>query len=140
MVKYYIGIDGGSAYAIGRDLLHEVVMEWDGRKEKTILTKAVFAKIGITSIYDKKHTKREIAMIASILTDGELLALESVQEILENGAKELVSCVKAVAAQLHVPEGEQIPLVLAGSTESEQADRPGMDYKFGNFFQQRFIQ
>ncbi len=25
---------GGSAYAIGRDLLHEVVMEWDGRKEK----------------------------------------------------------------------------------------------------------
>ena len=147
MVKYYIGIDGGSAYAIGRDLLHEVVMEWDGRKEKTILTKAVFAKIGITSIpemiayiYDKKHTKREIAMIASILTDGELLALESVQEILENGAKELVSCVKAVAAQLHVPEGEQIPLVLAGSNESEQADRPGMDYKFGNFFQQRFIQ
>lgn len=87
-------------------------MEWDGRKEKTILTKAVFAKIGITSIpemiayiYDKKHTKREIAMVASILTDGELLALESVQEILENGAKELVSCVKAVAAQLHVPEG-----------------------------------
>ena len=79
-------------------------------------------------------------MIASILTDGELLALESVQEILENGAKELVSCVKAVAARLYVPEGEQIPLVLAGSTESEQADRPGMDYKFGNFFQQRFIQ
>ena len=28
----------------------------------------------------------------------------------------------------------------SGSTESEQADRPGMDYKFGNFFQQRFIQ
>lgn len=115
--------DGGSAYAIGRDLLHEVVMEWDGRKEKTILTKAVFAKIGITSvpeliayIYDKKHTKREIAMIASILTDGELLALESVQKILENGAKELVSCVKAVAVRLHVPEGEKIPLVLAGST------------------------
>ena len=55
-------------------------------------------------------------MIASILTDGELLALESVQKILENGAKELVSCVKAVAVRLHVPEGEQIPLVLAGST------------------------
>lgn len=47
MVKYYIGIDGGSAYAIGRDLLHEVVMEWDGRKEKTILTKACFAKSGL---------------------------------------------------------------------------------------------
>ena len=100
-------------------------LSWNGMEErkKTILTKAVFAKIGITSIpemiayiYDKSIPKGEIAMIASILTDGELLALESVQEILENGAKELVSCVKAVAAQLHVPEGEQIPLVLAGST------------------------
>ncbi len=115
--------DGGSAYAIGRDLLHEVVMEGDGRKEKTILTEAVFAKLGIDSVselisyvYDKNHTKKEIAMIASILTEKELLSLKMVQKILENGARELVSCVKAVTERLSVPAGEYIPLVLAGST------------------------
>lgn len=115
--------DGGSAYAIGRDLLHEVVMERDGRKEKTILTEKVFKKLGINSVsemisyvYDKNHTKKEIAMMASILEESELLSLKAVQEILGNGAKELVSCVKAVTTGMAVPAGESIPLVLAGST------------------------
>ena len=128
--------DEGSAYAIARDLLHEVVSEADGRKEKTILTGAVFDFLHITSVqqmisyvYDKTHTKKDIAAAAYILTEPRILKLPAVQEILKKHAKELVLCVRAVVSNMKVCPGEEILLVLAGST-----------IKNNELFQQNFRQ
>ena len=113
--------DGGSAYALARDILHEVVMEADGRRKRTVLTDAVFDFLNLSSveelisyIYDKKHSKKDIAAIAQIMNDEEVKTLDVVADIAKKEAVELTECVRTVYMQLQ-QENENIPMVLSGS-------------------------
>lgn len=46
----YLIDDGGSGYALGRDILTAVVRAADGRGPATALTQAVFAALGVRSV------------------------------------------------------------------------------------------
>ena len=46
----YLIDDGGSGYALGRDILTAVVRAADGRGPATALTQAVFAALGVQSV------------------------------------------------------------------------------------------
>lgn len=115
--------DEGSAYALGRDILSAVVKAEDGRLEPTALRGAVFERLDISSIpelvgyvYDRDHTKKEIAALASLLSLPEIKEDAAARRIMDKAAGELEELVKAVAGQmLENGEPEELLLVLHGS-------------------------
>lgn len=73
----YLIDDGGSGYAIGRDILSAAVRAMDGRAKPTVLTGMLSERCGLTTpeeivrfVYDPKTGKREVASLAGILTEA----------------------------------------------------------------------
>lgn len=73
----YLIDDGGSGFAIGRDILSSAVRAFDGRGEPTVLTALLAERFALTSVeeivgfvYDKKTGKREIAALAGLLPEA----------------------------------------------------------------------
>lgn len=66
--------DGGSAYAIGRDIMAAVVRQEDGRGERTLLSGLVFEKLHIKTVkemigylYHPDRSKKDTAALAVLL-------------------------------------------------------------------------
>ncbi|OCN00573.1 ATPase [Clostridium sp. W14A] len=69
--------DGGSGYAIGRDILSAVVRAGDGREKPTVLSGMLASRNGLKTsdeivrfVYDKNTGKREIAALAKLLPEA----------------------------------------------------------------------
>lgn len=108
--------DGGSGYALGRDVLSEAVRILDGRNKGCML-EAVFHELGIHTpgelvsfVYHEKTGKAGIARLAKIALDQAEAGDSAARKILENGAKELYTLVLAVQRRLNL-EGCQIGLL-----------------------------
>lgn len=115
--------DGGSGYALGRDVLSAAVRALDGRSTDTCLLNAVCAKLGacegsaiVSFVYNKSTDKAAIARFASIALElaegGNATALE----ILDRGAEELRQLVWAVQRRLAL---ENCPIALLGGLLSQ---------------------
>ena len=111
--------DGGSAYAIGRDILQAVVQSYDGRGKKTLLTEAVFQELCIHSVegltgfvYGSGTGKREIAGLAVLLTEERIKNDQVSEKIARNAAGELVKLIRPCLSWLG--EGSY-PLLFSGS-------------------------
>ncbi len=109
--------DGGSGYAIGRDILAATVRAYDGRGEKTVLSglvrdrltelgyvkaedpEAVFISQIIRFIYDEKTTKRDIAAFSVLIAKGIEAGDKVSLSIAERAADELVLLAKTVIAK-----------------------------------------
>ena len=115
--------DGGSGYALGRDVLSAAVRALDGRSTDTRLLNAVCAKLGacegsaiVSFVYNKSTDKAAIARFASIALElaegGNATALE----ILDRGAEELRQLVWAVQRRLAL---ENCPIALLGGLLSQ---------------------
>ncbi|MFS0722503.1 N-acetylglucosamine kinase [Paenibacillus sp. 1P07SE] len=111
--------DGGSGYAIGRDLLAAVVQAADGRTGPTLITELVYERLAVSTVpeligyvYDQARSKRDIASLAPLLS----VACESGDEqallIAGRSADALLQPVAAVAERLGMQAG---PLALLGS-------------------------
>lgn len=115
----YLIDDGGSGYAIGRDILTAVVCAQDGRGDKTCLTELVMEALKVADVREMTawlygpHTgKREIAALAPLLkcaldqedTVGRKIAAEA--------ARKLAEMAIAVWRRLELRDGE---LALTGS-------------------------
>ena len=103
----YLIDDGGSGYAVGRDVLSAVVRAADGRSSPTCLTQMAFSQLGvqdiggvITWLYAPSTGKKEVAALAPLL----LPALEAG----DSAAKEIAG--KAA--------GDLSELVIAGWTKT----------------------
>lgn len=108
--------DGGSGYALGRDVLSEAVRILDGRSNGHML-EAVFHELGIHTsgelvsfVYHEKTGKAGIARLAKIALAQAAAGDPAAGKILENGASELYALVLAVQRRLHL-EGCQIGLL-----------------------------
>lgn len=69
--------DGGSGYAIGRDILSVVVMAEDGRLPESLLTGMVYARLGISRVeeligfvYAPDRPKKDIAALAPLAAEA----------------------------------------------------------------------
>lgn len=99
--------DGGSGYALGRDVLSTAVRAVDGRGNSWGILNGVYAQIGgclpadiVSFVYDPKTKKADIAKFAPIaLRQAELGDWEA-WRILARGADELCELVKAVQQRL----------------------------------------
>ena len=103
--------DGGSGYALGRDVLAAVVRQWDGRGEETILSRLVpdHLKTGspqelISYVYsgDKSRVAALAPLAAQAAGEGDRTALA----IYEKNGKELGELVTAAAYRLGMDHGE----------------------------------
>ena len=99
--------DGGSGYAIGRDMLSAVVRASDGRADRTALTRLVTDFCGTNDIAeittrftDPALPKSEIAALAPLLSAAVSSGDEAAREIQERAAAELASLAIAVLSAL----------------------------------------
>lgn len=126
----YLIDDEGSGYAIGRDILAAMVRAYDGRGEKTLLTRMVFEQLGVSSIeevigflYHKDTTKRHIAALAPNLAEACTAGDGIARNIAEKCCNELVRLVCPVVEHLGL---YNCTLAMAGSIlEKDEIIRKG---------------
>ncbi len=111
--------DGGSGYAIGRDILSAVLKALDKRIPPTLLSEAVREKYGIVSrgdiiafVYDPHTRKDTIAACAPLLTAACQAGDQVALAIARNAAEHLFEIVSAVVTALELPRG---PIAFTGS-------------------------
>lgn len=115
--------DEGSAYALGRDIISAVIRAEDGRGPETTLRHTLFQTLGISDsselvgyVYDRNHTKKDIARLARLISLPESRDDEAVEQIVKKAAAALFEAVAAVYRRMEAHcSGNRIPLVLHGS-------------------------
>lgn len=110
--------DGGSGYALGRDVLSQAVREADGRSSDRAVLEAVYARLGVSEpagivsfVYDEKTDKAAIAAFSSVALTLSAQGNHRAVEILSRGAGELCDMALAVQKKLHL---EGCPIALLG--------------------------
>ena len=110
--------DGGSGYALGRDVLSRAVRSIDGRGGASALLDAVYARLGgnnpgdiVSFVYGPHTDKSAIAQYASIALEWAVRGDREAEEILEQEAQELCVLVAAAQRQLELPG---CPIALLG--------------------------
>lgn len=105
--------DGGSGYAIGRDILGAVLRAADGRVGPTMLTKAVASELGsakpgdlVSYIYHQNRAKADIARLAMLLSPAVEAGDSAATAIADRAAGELCTLVSAVLTRLDMPDAE----------------------------------
>lgn len=104
--------DGGSGYAIGRDILTAVARAEDGRGKKTVLTDLLLASYGmkpsdiVPFVYSNEIEKGKVAALAPMLTDACERNDVTALAIAEKAASELALLVTPLAIRLGLKEGE----------------------------------
>lgn len=111
--------DGGSGYAIGRDILSAVLKALDKRIPPTLLSEAVQKQYGIASrgdiiafVYDPHTRKDAIAACAPLITAACQAGDQAALEIARNAAEHLFEIASAVVTALELPQG---PIAYTGS-------------------------
>ena len=115
----YLIDDVGSGYAIGRDILSQVVRENDGRNEKSVLTELVYERLNISSVpeliayvYSENTGKNDIASLAPLIAEGMAQGDKASIDICDKAVSELCSLAEAVIKGLDSKNPE---LMLSGS-------------------------
>ena len=110
--------DGGSGYAIARDMMAAVVRADDGRGARTPLTELVYKELGVEDmselirfLYAPERTKGEIAALAKLITPAAEQEDPEALRIMETAAWELFRLSDAVLSRL--PQGAK--LIYSGS-------------------------
>ena len=116
--------DGGSGYALGRDVLSTAVQALDGRCPDTAILERVYHRLGredpgaiVSFVYDETTDKAAIARFSSIALALAEEGNPTAQAILNRGAGELYALAAAVQRRLGL-EGR--PIALLGGLLSEK--------------------
>lgn len=120
--------DGGSGYALGRDVLSAAVQALDGRCPDTAILERVYHRLGredpgaiVSFVYDETTDKAAIARFSSIALALAEEGNPTAQAILNRGAGELYALAAAVQRRLGL-EGRPIAL-LGGLLSGENPYR-----------------
>lgn len=108
--------DGGSGYALGRDVLNCAVRTIDGRCGSREILEAVLARLKdaaqiVSFVYSPSTGKAAIAEYAAIALEQAERGSREAREILARGAEELLALVKAVQNRLEL---QRCPIALLG--------------------------
>ncbi len=103
--------DGGSGYALGRDLLSAVVRQWDGRGEETVLTRLLLARLEIETpqelvAYVYGGDKSRVASLAPLAGQAAAQGDRTALDIYARNGAELGEMVLAAAKRLGMETGE----------------------------------
>lgn len=103
--------DGGSGYALGRDILAAVVRQWDGRGEETVLSRLVPACLKTESpqeliAYVYGGDKSRVAALAPLAAQAAEAGDRAALDIYERNGAALGELVLAAARRLGLASGE----------------------------------
>lgn len=137
----YLIDDGGSGYAIGRDILTAVVRAADGREPETCLTAAVYERLAlrdigslITWLYSPETGKKQIAALAPLLLPALEDRDEAAGRIVCRAVRELSDLALAAWKKAGMTGGEiallgsimqHYPMIRQGVCEHLTAELPG---------------
>jgi len=102
--------DGGSGYALGRDVLSRAVQATDGRETDRAILRAVCDRLGtgpegiVPFVYGPETDKAAIAKYSSIALELADRGNPAAREILDREAGELAALVRAVQTRLQMPK------------------------------------
>lgn len=102
--------DGGSGYALGRDVLSRAVQATDGRETDRAILRAVCDRLGtgpegiVPFVYGPETDKAAIAKYSSIALELADRGNPAAREILDRQAGELAALVRAVQTRLQMPK------------------------------------
>ncbi len=129
--------DGGSGYALGRDVLSTAVQALDGRCPDTAILERVYHRLGredpgaiVSFVYDETTDKAAIARFSSIALALAEEGNPTAQAILNRGAGELYALAAAVQRRLGL-EGRPIAL-LGGLLSGENPYRRAVARKLAD--------
>lgn len=115
--------DGGSGYALGRDVLRSAVATVDGRAESRAVLSAVYDRLGrrepeaiVAFVYAPETDKAAIARFSAIALTLAEAGDADAQRILNCGAEALCAMAAAVQRRLNMPS---CPIALLGGLLSE---------------------
>ncbi len=118
--------DGGSGYAIGKDVLKAVVMAYDGRADSTLLTEMVYKHWQVSDIegiiaktYDNPD-KSNIAALSRLAEEGAKRGDKASDFILFSNAAMLCMLIDAVYERLE--EEDRLSLCLMGGLLSHDTE------------------
>ena len=129
--------DGGSGYALGRDVLSCAVRAHDRRGRSQGILNAVYARLGgctpgdiVSFVYSPETDKAAIAGYAPIALEQAALDDPEAQDILRRGAGELYAMVAAVQQQLGLDRCRIALLggLLSGENPYRQAVAEALTY------------
>ena len=110
--------DGGSGYALGRDVLSAAARATDGRCDAPEILEAVYDRLGaaipgdiVTFVYNPATDKSAIAQYAGLALDLARAGSREAGKILERNAAELYELVAAVQHRLNL---QGCPIALLG--------------------------
>ncbi len=116
--------DGGSGYALGRDVLGCAVRAFDGRGRSEAMAQAVYEQLGgsspqdiVSFVYSPATDKSMIARFARIALNLAQQGDPEAAEVLDRGAGELYRLVAAVQERLGL---SGCPIALLGGLISEE--------------------
>ncbi len=116
--------DGGSGYALGRDVLSSAVRAFDGRGKGEAILNAVYKHLGgstpqdiVSFVYSPNTDKSRIAKYSDIALNLAQQGNAEAIAILNRGAEELCRLVEAVQNRLGL---QGCPIALLGGLISEQ--------------------
>ena len=115
--------DGGSGYALGRDVFSAAAHALDGRSEDRAILDAVLEKLGsadagaiVSFVYKNTTDKAAIARFSAIALELAENGNQGAGKILEQGAEELYALASAVQRRLNL---QGCPIALLGGLLSE---------------------
>lgn len=139
----YLIDDGGSGYAIGRDMLAATVRVEDGRCVGTCLADMVYEQLGISNtrqlvtwLYSPSRGKREVAALAPLLARALEAGDEEALNIAYRAADELAELAITAWRRMRLDAGElaltgsilnHFPAIRARVTELCKAACPNME-------------
>lgn len=122
---YLLG-DQGSGFALAQAALKAVMKDFDGRGEKTILTKLILEKLNLNEagnllrwVYQKEVPVSKIASLAPLVFEAYKVGDRVVQELVRTLISEMVLNVKTVAHQVGLV-GEEFEIGLVGGIFKEK--------------------
>lgn len=127
--------DGGSGYALGRDVFSAAVQALDGRSEDRAILDAVLEKLDsaeagaiVSFVYKSTTDKAAIARFSAIALELAVAGNERASKILDRGADELYRMAEAVQRRLGL-EGRPIAL-LGGLLSGDNVYRRRVEARF----------
>jgi N-acetylglucosamine kinase-like BadF-type ATPase len=116
----YLIDDEGSGYELGREALHAIFKEYDGRGKKTMLTESILEHFNVSlppdliqTIYQVGKSREVISPLSRYVAEAADKNDEVAKEILHHAGRKLGKSISSLAKKLFSMD-ETVPVVLVG--------------------------
>ncbi len=116
----YLIDDEGSGYDLGKEALHAIFREYDGRGKKTILTESILKHFNVSLppelihiIYQVGKSREVISPLSRYVAEAADNHDEVAKEIIHHAGRKIGKSISSLAQQLFNAE-ETVPVVLVG--------------------------